>query len=173
MQTSRSGILFIACREALVLTAYADGPHPSIGFGSNSPKLKVGDKITAKAAFDLLKTDIAKREPALSKALKVTVTQPQWDACMSLHFNTGSRYIWDVVKLINAGDIEGAANLFPECDRNLAGEKLAGLHKRRVLEREMFLTGDYGVLDPIPYWPDDPRTTRMQQYHVQEGDLDV
>lgn len=173
MRTSRSGILFIACREALVLTAYADGPHPSIGFGSNSPKLKVGDKITAKAAFALLKSDIIKREPALDKRLTVPVTQQVWDACMSLHYNTGGRYVWDVVKLINDGDLDAAASLFPECDRNLAGEKVAGLHKRRLLEQAIFLRGEYGDLDPIPYWPGDPRTTRMQQYHVQEGDLDV
>jgi lysozyme len=135
--------------------------------------LKVGDKITGKAAFDLLKIDIAKREPALNKALTVPVTQPQWDACMSLHYNTGGRYVWDVVKLINAGDIDGAAKLFPECDRNLAGEKIVGLHKRRLLEQAIFVSGEYGSLDPIPYWPGDPRTTRMQQYHLQEGDLDA
>lgn len=179
---SRSGVLFIACREALVLTAYADGPHMSIGFGSNDPKLKPGDTITAPEAFRRLKQDIAAREPGLSKRVTAPLTQQQWDALFSLHYQSGNRYMPvepraadddrpDILRLINAGKMGEAAAAWPDCDANLAGQKSAGLRKRRVLEQAIFLRGDYGDLTVLPYWPGDPRKTRMQQYRVKPEDI--
>jgi lysozyme len=171
VQTSRNGKLFIARREGLVLVAYPDGPHHSIGFGHNDPDLKPGDKITVKWAFNILADDLEAREKTLNKILRVPVTQAQFDALMSLMYQSGNRYIHDVVKLINAGDFVAAANLLPECDRNLAGEKLGGLRKRRDLEQKLFQTGDYGELNPIPFWEGNPRTTPRGEYHVTEDDL--
>jgi GH24 family phage-related lysozyme (muramidase) len=179
---SRNGVLFIANREALVLTAYQDGPHCSIGFGSNSPALKLGDKITVKHAFDLLKADIAKREAGLNKRVHISLTQAQWDALFSLHYQSGNRYMPvepretgdnrpDILRLINAEKLDEAADSWPDCDQNLAGEHISGLRKRRLLEQGVFAHGEYGALDLIPYWPDNPRTTRMQQYQIQPGDV--
>lgn len=168
---SRNGVLFIANREALVLTAYSDGPHCSVGFGHNDPRLKVGDKISVRHAFDLLKADIAKREHDLDAGLTVPVSQQQRDALMSLHYQSGNRYLPKMLDLVNGGHLDAAADLFPHCDRNLAGTESAGLRKRRLLEQGIFVHGDYGTLDPLPYWPDNPRTTRMQQYHLQPNDL--
>jgi lysozyme len=180
---SRNGVLFIANREALVLTSYQDGPHCSIGFGSNSPALRVGDKITAKDAFRLLRKDVAKREPGLNARIRVPLTQQQYDALFSLHYQSGNRYMPvqpretgderpDILRLINSGKMDEAAAAWPDCDANLAGVHIPGLRKRRTLEQAVFVSGDYGQLDVIPYWPGDPRTTKMQQYHLQPGDLD-
>jgi GH24 family phage-related lysozyme (muramidase) len=90
---SRNGVLFIANREALVLTAYSDGPHCSVGFGSNSPALRVGDRITVKDAFVLLKRDIAEREKILGRALKVDLSQQQRDALASFYYQNGQKPI--------------------------------------------------------------------------------
>ena len=169
--TSREGILFIGCREALVLTAYQDGPHCSIGFGHNDPHLRIGDKIGVPHAFILLRSDVAARELSLDKQLQVDVSQNQFDALVSLHYQSGNRYLPDMLSHINKGDFEAAADFFPQCDRNLAGEESSGLRKRRFLEQAVFVHGEYGPLDPIPYWPDNPRTTRMQQYALQPGDI--
>lgn len=179
---SRNGVLFIANREALVLTAYQDGPHCSIGFGSNSPALKLGDTITVRHAFDLLKADVTKREPGLFDRLRVPLSQHQADALFSLHYQSGNRYMPvkprekgdgrpDILRLVNAGDFDAAADAWPACDQNLAGEHISGLRKRRVMEQGVFVHGEYGSLDPLPYWPGPPRTTRMQQYHLQPGDI--
>ena len=54
----RNGKLFIANREALVLGAYWDGKHMSIGMGSNDPTLKAGDTITISEAFERFEDDI-------------------------------------------------------------------------------------------------------------------
>ncbi|MCJ2019590.1 lysozyme [Methylobacterium sp. E-065] len=171
LTTSRNGVLFIACREALVLTAYPDGPHPSIGFGHNSAALKIGDKIEVADAFRLLRDDLAKWEDGVNRALKAPVSQHKFDALVSLHHQSGNRYMPAVAALCNAKEFDVAAALFPLCDRNLAGEQKDGLRKRRILESAVFSAGDYGALDPIPYWPGDPSTTARQQYHLQPGDI--
>lgn len=177
-RVSRNGVLFIACREALVLSAYQDGPHCSVGFGSNDPALRVGDKITARDAFSLLKRDIAAREAILAKKLKVDLSQQQIDSLASLYYQNGDKKdgqgrpgFSHMASLINAKAFEEAAAYFPECDRNSAGIAIAGLRKRRLMEQAVFLHGDYGSLDPIPYWPGAP-VGPPQQYHLQPGDLD-
>lgn len=175
MRISRNGLLFIARREALVLSAYPDGPHMSVGFGHNSALLKPGDTITVKQAFDQLKLDMAEREADIAKALApgVSLTQQQFDALMSLHYQSGFRYLPAIMHFINQGHVDLAMHLWPECDHNKAGEKLEGLHKRRLLELAVFTAGDYGELSPIPFWRGDPRDKRIvrESYDVKEDDL--
>src|SRR5690242_18099770 len=104
MRTSRNGILFIARREALVLTAYQDGPHMSIGFGDNDPSLKPGDTITVKEAFARLQRAIAARDVMLSRHIDkrgVTPTQQQYDACASLFYQAGTDNLDAVLNVWN------------------------------------------------------------------------
>ncbi len=176
--TSRNGIIFLACREALVTVAYQDGAHCSIGFGSNDPSLRPGDPISVRDAFARLKRDIAARETILNRALKVEVSQQQFDALLDFYYQNGNKPdgrgrpgFAHMMGLVNAGKFEDAAAYFPECDRNSAGEQSAGLHKRRVLEQAIFLRGDYGDLSIIPFWRGNPRTTAREQYHLQAGDI--
>jgi len=171
MRTSRLGVLFIARREGLVLTAYQDGEHKSIGFGSNDPTLKEGDTITVKEAFQRLKADIEKREKSVEKALKVPLEQHEWDALFSLFYQGGSDGLKAVAGLINDGMKLQAAEEFLNWDTNAAGEHKEGLMKRRRLERDLFLNANYGDIDPIPYWEGNPRTTAMKQYRVTDEDL--
>jgi lysozyme len=172
MSTSREGKLFLARWEALVLVAYQDGPHPSIGFGHNSKSLRVGDRISVAEAFHLLEQDLRPIEKRLNKELKVPITQAQFDALVDLNYNTGNRYIWDFVRLINAGKIPEAIDLFPACDKNLAGEQKEGLHARRLAEQALFETGYYGPDKPIPYWEGNPHIPgTRKEYHVKPGDL--
>lgn len=177
MTASRNGILFVANREAIVLVAYPDGPNYSIGCGHNSPALRAGDRITVKEALSLLKRDLDERDKILARALKVDLTQQQSDALASFYYQNGNkrdgqgrRGFDHMASLINAGKLDEAAAYFPECDRNSAGEQKAGLHKRRLMEQAVFERGDYGSLDPIPYWPGAP-VGPPQQYHLQPGDL--
>jgi len=178
MQLSRNGTIFLACREAIVTVAYQDGPHCSIGMGSNDPSLKPGDAITVKEAFARLKRDVASREAIVNRLLKVPVSQQQFDALFDLYYQNGNkpdgqgrRGFDHMASLINARDFGAAAAYFPECDRNSAGQQMAGLHKRRVLEQAVFLRGDYGDLSTVPFWPGDPKTTPRQTYTIQPGDL--
>ncbi len=117
MEVSRNGILFIARREALVLTAYQDGPHKSIGFGHNDPNLQEGDTITVKDSFVKLKEDVRIRAEKLSLLIKQPVTQSEFDALMSLHYQSGNRYAPAIITLINHKEYVVAANVFPLCGR--------------------------------------------------------
>lgn len=175
---SRNGVLFIACREALVLTAYQDGKHCSIGFGSNSPDLRIGDTITVRDAFMRLKADVAERERIVLRALRVGLTGQQVDALASFYYQNGNKRdahgvpgFTRMIMLLNSGRIDDAAAYFPDCDRNSAGEAKAGLKKRRLLEQAVFLRGDYGDLSTIPFWPGAP-VGPPQPYHLKPGDLD-
>lgn len=174
---SRNGVLFIANREALVLSAYSDGKHASVGFGSNSPALRIGDTITVRDAFELLKRDIAEREKILGRMLKVDLSQQQRDSLCSFYYQNGQkpdgqgqRGFDHMASLINAGKFDEAAAYFPECDRNSAGEQKVGLRNRRLMEQKVFREGDYGQLDPIKFWPGAPKGD-PQFYHLQPGDL--
>lgn len=171
MQTSRNGLLFIACREAMVEVPYRDGAHFSIGFGSNSPDIKPTDHWTPQECFQHLRTDVALRERDVNRMLQRTIGQPQFDALVSLHYNRGNRDFPEMMAVVNRGDIGAAAGLFPTLDTNSAGVRLAGLRTRRLAEKAMFLKGDYGQLSQIPWWKGDPHTTPRYEYAVQPGDL--
>src|ERR1044072_7051385 len=121
MRTSRQGLLFLARREGLVFTAYQDGEHMSIGFGSNDPKLREGDQITVNDAFDRLKKDVERREGAVERALRRPVSQQQWDAIFSLYYQGGSDGLKAVANHVNNNDMKLAAEEFLKGDTNAAG----------------------------------------------------
>ena len=183
MEASDNVVRLIARREGGVLISYEDGPawedgperglpRMSKGFGFQDRSVKAGDTITLKEAFVMLKEGVRLRAKHVSKLLKVPVTQAQFDALVSLYFQSGNRYLPKLVHLINEGNAAAAARIFPDCDRNLAGKRIPGLRKRRLIEQKLFLTGDYGELSPIPLWRGDPKTTKPEQYHVQPEDFD-
>lgn len=172
METSRAGILFIAKAEALVLSAYQDGEHCSIGFGHNDPNLEEGEKITAKQAFALLRSDIKKREPELAKLLKhQTVEQRQWDAMMSLLFNRGAGVARHVTNLVIEGRIKEASEEFKKWGVTSKGVFRPGIYARRLKEKDIFDEGDYGDIEEVLYWTGNPRTTKPKVYKVQDDDL--
>jgi lysozyme len=171
MQPSRKGLLFIAAREALVLQAYQDGAHLSIGFGSNDPALKPGDRITVKEAFKRLKKDVGARAHIVTNALTASVQQHQFDAIFSAYYQSGTDALTDIAAAHNSGDEKAVLQAFLKHDTNAKGEPMRGLLKRRIREACLYLTGDYGALDSIPYWKSDPKRTPMGLYKVRSGDL--
>jgi lysozyme len=171
-------LIFIACREAVVLSAYPDGPHHSIGCGHNDPSLKLGDRITVQRAFELLRQDVASREAIVNRSVKVPLSQQQFDALLDLYYQNGNKKDvhgkpgWThVVGLLNAGDYAGAAAYLPDCRCNSAGKEIGGLRKRREMEQAIFLRGDYGDLSSVPFYPGDPKTTSQRRYVIQPGDV--
>lgn len=175
MNLDRDGALLIAKREAIVLVAYQDGEHYSIGLGSNDPSLKAGDTITVAEAFARFKRDIAVREQALTDMLRVVVDQDQFNALFSLYYQSGNRNLRWLLPMINANAPKAVvAQCFPirEFSKNKAGEYMAGLEKRRRIEAAVYERGDYGE-DPetVSLWRGDPRKTKPETYRVKPGDL--
>jgi len=85
----------------------------------------------------LLHLDLKKCSDALESAIKVMVNRTQADALHSLCHNIGpDRMIRsDVVKYLNEGDTQKAANAFMNWTN-------PGLKKRRQAERALFLAGN-------------------------------
>ena len=116
MKTSEKGLTLIKSFETCSLVAYPDpgtGSEPfTIGWG-HTGDVKPGDKITQAEADRLLKKDIETAEKAVSKLVKVPLTQNQFDALVSLTFNigagkqgfAGSR----LLRLLNEGNYPAAA----------------------------------------------------------------
>lgn len=127
--------------EGLRLEAYLPTPNDvwTIGYG-HTHTTKQGMKITAGQAESLLRKDIAWVEKAVNTLVVVPLTQNQFDALSSLVFNIGEGAFSTstLLRLLNAGDYEGAANQFPRWNKQ-KGRVLNGLTRRRQEERQLFL----------------------------------
>ncbi|MCH7393762.1 lysozyme [Acinetobacter dispersus] len=145
MTTSRVGINLITSFEDIVLNAYDDGVGIwTIGFGTtvypNGVKVKKGDVCTAEQAKAFFTYDLKRFEAAVNGAVKVPLTQNQFDALVSLTYNIGETAFKKSTLLakLNKGDFTGAADQFKVW--NIGGGKvLKGLVRRRAAERALFL----------------------------------
>ncbi|MDH0157376.1 lysozyme [Stutzerimonas stutzeri] len=139
MHISEAGLALIRQSEGLRLRAYlCPAGIPTIGYGSTAG-VKLGQTITAERAEELLREDVRQFEAAVSRLVKVPLTQGQFDALTSFAFNLGTKSLEQstLLRLLNAGDYPGAAAQF---DRWVyaSGKKLTGLVKRRAAERALF-----------------------------------
>lgn len=125
--------------------------------------------ITRQQAEDLLRGDLVPRCASVASLLKGAVNDAQFGALLSLVFNIGAANFGasTLLRKLNAGDVQGAADQFMAWDKarvNGVLQSLAGLTRRRRAERAMFLGQDWraaaatrsreslGVL-PVPAMP--------------------
>lgn len=159
MKTSEWGIDLIKQHEGLRLNAYPDPAHgwkvATIGYGHTSaagpPKVEQGMKITEVGAVEILRQDLAKFEKYVTDAVKVPLTQAQFDALVSFTFNLGPGNLRSstLLKKLNAGDRAGAADEFLKWTK-AGGKTLPGLVKRREAERALLRAP---MIDPRPPTP--------------------
>ena len=148
MHTSINGQDIIKNHEALRLTVYPDQRGlPTIGYGH---LLKPGESfpngINEEQAGALLVGDLATAENAVNAGVKVSITQNQFDALVSLAFNIGAGAFRSstVLRKLNAGDVAGSAAAFALWNKVSQGGQLvvsAGLMNRRTDEANLFLDG--------------------------------
>jgi len=140
--------------EGLRLKAYPDpasgGAPWTIGYGHTSGVTQ-GMTITADLAEDFLDADIADAERIARRAVKVPMTQGEYDAVVSFVFNVGPgrKGVKDgfvtlkngqpstMLRKINAGDYAGAALEFSKWVFG-SGKIMGGLLVRRKAERARF-----------------------------------
>lgn len=132
--------------EGLELEAYLPTPHDvwTIGWGHTKTARK-GMVITQKKAQQLFNEDIAWAEAAVNRLVKVGLNQNQFDSLVSLVFNIGTPNFSKstLLRKLNAGDYEGAAEEFPRWNKQRQNGKLVvlrGLVRRRAEEMEYFLS---------------------------------
>lgn len=144
MKTSSNGRRLIEQFEGLSLKAYNDGTGViTIGYGHTSaagpPKVSRGQTITKEQADQILASDLGKVETQVNSLVHVPIDQNQFDALVSFHFNTGALGRSSVLKKLNQGDYNGAANALLLYNRG-GGRVMAGLARRRAAEKALFLT---------------------------------
>lgn len=146
MKTSSAGLSALIGREAFPkndprrLKSYQDIVGVwTIGIGHTAaaglPHPCAGMTLTEDSMAKLFATDIVQYENAVNDAVKIKLTQNEFDACVSLCFNIGGNGFAgsSVVRDLNAGNMAAAANAF------LMWEKPPALKSRREAERAQFL----------------------------------
>jgi lysozyme len=148
MKTSALGRADIRQREGCRLVAYRDTRGIwTIGVGHAAtglpPRPFAGMTITEVQADQLLAADLAPVEAAINGAVKVPLTQNEFDALASLGFNIGVGGLGrsTIVGRLNRGDRAGAAQAF------LLWAHPPELMGRRRAEMKQFQTPD---AEPAP-----------------------
>ena len=147
MTTTSQAEKLIIQFEGKKLKPYKDiGGMWTVGYGStfnydqNRPVIET-DIISEQTALKWLKQEIQNKQAEIKKLIKVPVTQNQLDSLTSLAYNIGSGAFKNstLLKLLNTG-----SNKLLVADQFLVWNKVnkkpvAGLTKRRQMERELFL----------------------------------
>lgn len=93
-------------------------------------------------------SELADCERAVSAAVTVSLSQSQFDALVSFAYNVGIGAFRSstLLRKLNAGDYQGAADQFLLWDKN-DGKVMRGLTRRRQAERALFLSVDAGLTE--------------------------
>ncbi|WP_461551991.1 lysozyme [Sinorhizobium meliloti] len=134
--------------EAIVLAAYNDGTGTmTIGAGHTAaagpPVPRSGMTISLTEAINIYRNDLAMTESQVQSAVRAVLSQHQFDALVSWHFNTGAISSATLTRKLNTGNVAGAAAEFARWNKS-KGKVLEGLIARRERETAMFSKGDYG-----------------------------
>ena len=144
VQPGRKAVEVIKKFEKQELEKYLDpGRVETIGYGHTGEGVEEG-KITPQRAEELLQKDLSQKAEAVSRLVEVPLSQNQFDALVSFTFNVGEGNLANstLLKKLNAGDYEGAANEMERWvyDKEASDKPLRGLVKRRKEEKELFLS---------------------------------
>jgi lysozyme len=141
MQLGTAGTDLIQSFETLELIGYADeGGIPTAGWGHTGSDVQVGVTYTEAQTKAWFASDTADAVAAVNRSLTVAVTQNEFDALVAFTYNVGigNEAHSTLLRLVNAGDKSGAAAEFSKWD-HIAGRVSAGLLRRDIAERDLFL----------------------------------
>jgi len=121
-------------------------PNATIGIGHklHSGPVTPADQerwgeISRMRAEQILREDLRTVEDAVNREVRVPLSQNEFDALISLTFNIGPGALRgsSVLRLLNNGDYEGAANHYTDWERSGSAHP-GGLQRRRREEHERF-----------------------------------
>lgn len=140
---NQEGFKLLTAFEGCELTAYDDGGGVwTIGYGHTGDDVFPEMTISQKQAEDLLSGDLEKFESYVEDAVEVELNDNQFSALVCFCFNVGPGTEGfggsTLLKLLNDGDYQGAANQFPVWNK-VNGEPWPGLTRRRLAEQALFL----------------------------------
>lgn len=159
---SDEGIRILKAEEGFSKYPYWDYAQYTVGYGTLCPSKDLErymrDGITEEEAEELLREYLTKAEAEINKfadAHELTFTQNQFDALMLFTYNCGSGWCYEsegnfyqaVVSCAVGNDFIRAIVLW--C--NAGGDILPGLVRRRLIEANMYLNGEYSQTAPKSY----------------------
>lgn len=149
MKTSDKGIAALIQHEGIVPAPYIDskgiwtfGVGHTAAAGAPFPvAMPRGMPTDLDAAlgqvFAVFASDLAKYEASVTDAIKVSLSQHEFDALVSFHYNTGAIARAALTGLLNKGDRAAAAMAF------MGWSKPAEIIDRRKAEQKLFRDGIY------------------------------
>jgi len=138
---SDAGMALTKSFEGLRLTAYQDVAGIwTIGYGHVGPAILAGMTISEADAEALLRADLADAVACVNRAVRVTITQNQFDAMVDFCFNAGRGNFLQstLLRKVNLKDFAGAAVQFGLWV-HAGGEVVSGLVRRRKAEAVLFM----------------------------------
>jgi lysozyme len=158
----------------------------TIGYGHTGTAIVPGLTITQAEAEEFLRQDLEKFESYVEDLVQVELNVDQFSALVCFCYNTGPGEEGfggsTLLRLLNGGDFEGAADQFTRWNKG-GGKPMLGLTRRRLAERSLFrsepweaaLTYD-GPLDIVSTLPANasanrPRTLKLTDPVMQGEDV--
>lgn len=143
LKTSQKGIDLIKEFEGYSASVYEDvvGKR-TIGYGHLILPNENFYSIGKEQAEAILRADLAIAEKAVCDLVTTPLAQNEFDAMVSFTFNLGRNALKNstLLRLLNAGEIDAAADQILRWD-HAGGKVVAGLTRRRVAERSLFVHG--------------------------------
>ncbi len=147
MELSAEGFELIKKSEGFRDHIYRDvAGFPTIGYGHLlKPDEAFPNGVTESQAASILAADVQQAEQAVSRLVKVALTQGQFDALVDFCFNLGAGRLAGSTLLrdLNAGHHDAAAQQLLSWD-HAAGVVNAGLKARREAELKLWLGASGG-----------------------------
>jgi lysozyme len=140
MALSAAGLAMTKSFEGLRQEAYQDAAGVwTIGYGHTGPEVQAGQRISEFEAEAMLRADLAAAVACVNRAVRVPLTQGQFDALVDFCYNAGQGSFErsTLLQKVNHEDFAGAAVQFGLWV-HAGGEVEPGLVRRRKAEAAMF-----------------------------------
>ena len=140
-RTNHEGLKLLTTFEGCRLDAYDDGVGVwTIGYGHTKGIHEVMT-ITQAQAEQFLQEDLEIFESYVEDGIQVDVNEDQFSALVCFCFNVGAEGFGSstLLRKLNAGDYQGAAEQFPVWNKG-GGKPMLGLTRRRLAEQAFFFS---------------------------------
>jgi lysozyme len=137
---STTGFALTRSFEGLRLESYQDSAgNWTIGYGHTDPEVREGQRISELEAEVLLRKDLAAAAACVHRAVRVELTQSQFDALVDFCFNAGRGAFLSssLLRYVNRAEFESVVVQFGLWV-HAGGEVLPGLVRRRAAEAALF-----------------------------------